>query len=990
MIIITNTVLTIITAVADEGGDSQLCCAAPFAACGSPTDESFEYDRRKFSHTKTAFLHQIFAFGLCTTIIFRPANMVFNDDDDSAEALKYVDDVSDNYNNAVLANIAQAALTDDTNDRPVEEPELDFERDFASIVATPFPQDNDENFVRRAESAPATTAGDSRTHDEAIKIDDSTETPADSAETPANDARMADDGSQKNAIIIEDDTETPVNDARTTTDGNQMPAPDGQKPIMIEDNTETPADDARKRTDSSKIPAPEGQKTADDDRTASDAAEIKPEQMEDTRALDENGNFIDDDDEKAADQTLATLAKEQEAEKIEMERNGNKMKTKTGSRGIVSIEPLKAKAQAWVRTLLLNEKTMTAVITIIKEFKYWDQQISSNNMVRKMRKKVEETGTMYTRLNGIPDYFNHWNDHYFKCQIIAIAAMTNSDGISIPHVFFSYRSGRDQISKDYIDMLSQIQEFLHWQKGKPTPRVRPSYIRNLASRWVNIKKKDPPKLTLPQLNRQRREQQDAFEEQREADLKAYKEKHGKSFNMDDVDEALENADEAGTDDDEGSVIEVEKNTTAKKRKIATVAAPAKTAKAAKKAKTTVASPAEKIEPLKIRDVHLKRQSLKDQPADFYDWLKETDEKRMNDMDFLEQELGGMEKRQRKTASGYTRKEAKSLHADLKKLGMEIRNQKAAAAEVMKCVAAAANKKTTVATPAKAQTAKEKTPGKPATTAGESTRIRTKSTTVASSAGDNGKAEDAGKDSSDHEEDDSEYIRELEQSHLEYLDELRKDPGSEEAAALCCEAAEESFIQSMRDYFGPKFENDFNTWQKDWEMKKTTMDKTTVAGPAKDTPKATENSKTTVADPAKDKPNPTGSKTTVAKKKTPEKLTTGTTRKSRNKPKPVENSPEDAGDASEDLDASGDERFKKKIEKGMQERVDSHWRFVDKVHELWGDGKEYIARKKEAQETLIKDIRENWFGDKDLHLTGFDDWLKAFEAEDAIRENSRDC
>lgn len=80
-------------------------------------------------------------------------------------------------------------------------------------------------------------------------------------------------------------------------------------------------------------------------------------------------------------------------------------------------------------------------------------------------------------MRGIADDADHWNDHYLRCRVIAISAMVDPSGISIPQVFYSYRTGVEKASREWIDMLTQIQTLLHWTENK---RVRAPYMKGLV------------------------------------------------------------------------------------------------------------------------------------------------------------------------------------------------------------------------------------------------------------------------------------------------------------------------------------------------------------------------------------------------------------------------------------------------------------------------------------------------------------------------------
>ncbi|KAG6363248.1 hypothetical protein INS49_008344 [Diaporthe citri] len=147
---------------------------------------------------------------------------------------------------------------------------------------------------------------------------------------------------------------------------------------------------------------------------------------------------------------------------------------------------------------------MTAVIQIINNFRYWDEQISSNNMVRKLRIHVKSIGTPGARLRGIPDDENHWGDHHLKCQIIAISAMNDPTGVSIPSVFYTYRTGKIQLSKDWIAMLTQLQNFLHWTTNE---RVRGPYIKGLVKKYAPPPKQPKQKMTIKEIKKNDRKRE---------------------------------------------------------------------------------------------------------------------------------------------------------------------------------------------------------------------------------------------------------------------------------------------------------------------------------------------------------------------------------------------------------------------------------------------------------------------------------------------------
>ncbi|KUI63782.1 hypothetical protein VM1G_12016 [Cytospora mali] len=204
---------------------------------------------------------------------------------------------------------------------------------------------------------------------------------------------------------------------------------------------------------------------------AIEAANATATEDDDNRPLDIYGNLMNNDDHDLAEETMARVAQDQAA----LKENGKKK----GSRGVADAEltNLKAEATAWVKTLFLHNETSRVVLKIIDNFTYWDKQFSSHTMVRKMRKDIERVGTMEAILVGSPSNDTYWNDHYLKCKIIAIAAMVDPKGISIPHIFYSYRTGDDEMSKKWIDLLTQIQNLLHWTSNQ---RVRPPYIKGLA------------------------------------------------------------------------------------------------------------------------------------------------------------------------------------------------------------------------------------------------------------------------------------------------------------------------------------------------------------------------------------------------------------------------------------------------------------------------------------------------------------------------------
>ncbi|KUI59952.1 hypothetical protein VP1G_07215 [Cytospora mali] len=215
------------------------------------------------------------------------------------------------------------------------------------------------------------------------------------------------------------------------------------------------------------------------DTNAADTATANPvtdetatEDDDDNRPLDIYGNLMDNDNHDLAEETMARVAQDQAI----LKENG---KTKKGSRGIPDAElaNLKAEATAWVKTLFLHPETNRAVLKIIDNFTYWDKQFSSHTMVRRMRKDIERVGTLGAVLAGAVSDDSYWDDHYLKCKIIAIAAMVDPKGISIPHIFYSYRTGNDEMSKTWIDLLTQIQTLLHWTSNQ---RVRPPYIKGLA------------------------------------------------------------------------------------------------------------------------------------------------------------------------------------------------------------------------------------------------------------------------------------------------------------------------------------------------------------------------------------------------------------------------------------------------------------------------------------------------------------------------------